>query len=123
MRIFKTKNFNRFVEKENLDDNALRNAIQKVENGLIDADLGGNLIKLRIARKGQGKSAGYRTIIAYKKNKKAFFLYGFAKNEQENISKDHLLSLKDLASSWIKASDEKINLAISKGILNEVIYE
>ncbi|CDZ81939.1 hypothetical protein BN1013_02475 [Candidatus Rubidus massiliensis] len=123
MRIFKTKNFNRFVEKENLDDNALRNAIQKVENGLIDADLGGNLIKLRIARKGQGKSTGYRTIIAYKKNKKAFFLYGFAKNEQENISKDHLLSLKDLASSWIKASDEKINLAISKGILNEVIYE
>jgi len=123
LRVFKTKWFVRYATQENIDDDSLIEAIQRVEQGLIDANLGGCLIKVRIARKGQGRSSGYRTLLAYKKNTRTVFLYGFSKKERENIGKDELASLKDIAASWIKASDKNINLSLSKGILKEVNYE
>lgn len=123
MRVFKTKWFARYAMKENIDDDSLNEAIKRAEKGLVDAELGGNLLKIRIARKGQGRSSGYRTLIAYKKNKRAVFLYGFAKNERENIGNDELMSLKELASAWIKASDQEINHSLSTEILKEVNYE
>ena len=61
MRIFKNKFITKFAEKQGIDDTDLREAVNRAENGLIDADLGGGVIKQRIARKGQGKSGGYRT--------------------------------------------------------------
>lgn len=66
MRVFKTKWFTRYATRENIDDDSLKDTIKRVEKGLMDAELGGNLIKIRIARKGQGRSSGYRTLIAYK---------------------------------------------------------
>lgn len=85
MRIFKTKVFRRFQRKAALADESLAEAIARAERGLIDADLGHGLIKLRVARKGQGRSGGYRTIIAYRAGTRAVFIYGFAKNERDNI--------------------------------------
>lgn len=123
MRIFKTNWFSRFATKEKIDDESLNKAIKQAEKGLVDAELGGGLIKIRIARKGQGRSSGYRTLIAYKKNKRAVFLYGFAKSERENIDSDELMSLKELASAWIKANDQEISNSISNGFLKEVNYE
>ncbi|MBS4168121.1 hypothetical protein PARA125_000753 [Parachlamydia sp. AcF125] len=109
--------------REGIDYDSLNEAIKRAEKGLVDADLGGNLIKIRIARKGQGRSSGYRTLIAYKKGKRAVFLYGFAKNERENIDSNELISLKELASAWIKANDQELNRSLSNSLLKEVNYE
>lgn len=112
MRVFKTKWFTRYALRENIDDNSLNVAIERAEKGLIDAELGGNLLKIRIPRKGQGRSSGYRTLIAYKKNKRAIFLYGFAKNERDNIDNNELISLKEIASAWIKVSDQELSHSV-----------
>lgn len=85
MRIFKNKWFVRFARKERITDAKMSEAVENAEKGLIDADYGGGVIKQRIARPGAGKSGGYRSIILFRKGKLAFFVYGFAKNEQDNI--------------------------------------
>ena len=81
MRIFTNAWLERFARKQRLDDDALREAIQRAEQGLVDADLGGGVIKQRVARPGQGKSGGYRTIILYRQESRAFFVFGFAKSQ------------------------------------------
>lgn len=121
MRVFKTKWFARYAQRVHIDDNSLKEAIERAESGLIDAELGGNMIKLRIVRKGQGRSSGYRTLIAYHKNNRAVFLYGFSKNERDNIDDDELESLKDMAAAWLKLNEKKIRDSLSEGLLQEVI--
>ena len=81
MRVLQTKEFKKWNKSENLSNEDLSKAIAEIENGLIDAHLGGGLVKKRIAIGSSGKSSGTRTLIAYKKGQKAFFLYGFKKNE------------------------------------------
>jgi len=98
----------------------LREAIERAERGLIDADLGGGLIKQRVARQGQGRSGGYRTIIAYRAKKRAVFLYGFAKNERENIDPDELLLFRAGADRWLDADAAKILEALEDGALQEI---
>jgi hypothetical protein len=88
MQIFKTKWFARFARQELISDASLREAIARAKRGLIDAGLGGGLIKQRVVRQGQGRSGGYRVIIAYLAEGRAVFLLGFAKSERENISQD-----------------------------------
>ena len=80
MRIFKNAWFERFARKQKIPDAVLRDAIRRAEQGLIDADLGGGVIKQRVARPGQGRSGGYRTLIVYRQAQRAFFVYGFAKS-------------------------------------------
>src|ERR1039458_3396051 len=94
MKVFKTRWFARFARQEKIADDGLREAIERAERGLIDADLGGRLIKQRVARQGQGRSGGYRAIVAYRAASRAFFLHGFAKNDQENIAEDELIALR-----------------------------
>ncbi len=84
--IFKTKVFNRWSDKEGLTNEALCDAIGEVEQGQIEASLGVYLFKKRVARPGQGKRGSYRTIIAFKKEERAFFLFGFDKGSRSNIS-------------------------------------
>lgn len=98
-------------------------AIARAERGLIDADLGGNLIKQRVARTGKGRSSGYRMIIAYRKKNMAVFLYGFAKNEMDNIEPDQLLTLRHIAECWLASDAAHITRAIKEGILQEVRYD
>jgi len=86
MRIFKTKWFQKWAKKEKVSQKALQRAIEEMERGLVDADLGGHVYKKRVAIQGRGKSGGVRTLIAYQVKDKAFFIYGFAKNKRANIS-------------------------------------
>jgi hypothetical protein len=123
MRIFKTRFFARFARQEAIHDEALARAIRDAENGLVAAELGGGLIKLRIARPGRGKSAGYRTLIAYSKGRRAVFLLGFAKNERENIEPKQLADLKLAAADILSRSDRLIDAEVQAGRLQEVDYD
>jgi len=120
MQTFKTKGFARFARREEISDSILREAIRRAERGLIDTDLGGGLIKQRVARPGQGRSGGHRVIVAYRAKGRAIFLFGFAKNERENISPDELVFLRDLAENWLAAGAARIQQEIEAGNLKEI---
>jgi hypothetical protein len=124
LRVFKTKTFARFARKAGLGDATLCKAIVDAERGLIDADLGGGVIKQRIARPGEGKSGGFRVVILYKRGKRGkrgFFVYGFAKSERANIARDELAALRELASQMLAYDETEIAKAIASGPLIEVI--
>lgn len=120
MRLFKTKGFARFTRQERIADSSLYEAILRAEQGLVDADLGGGLIKQRVARRGQGRSGGFRMIVAYRVMKRAVFLYAFAKSERENIGQDELAELRKIGQNWLNASEQTMNEAIDDGDLREV---
>jgi hypothetical protein len=120
MRIFKTKWFARFARHEQIMDAGLREAIERGERGLIDADLGGGLIKQHVARQGKGRSGGYRVIVAFRAKGRAIFLFGFAKSERENIGADELIYLRELAENWLAASTAKMQMELENGNLQEV---
>jgi hypothetical protein len=121
LRIFKTRQFARFARAERISGASLSEAVARAERGLVDADLGGGVIKQRVARLGQGRSGGYRVLIAYSRGWRAVFLYGFAKSERENIERDELLTLRDIAASWLAADQKRIARALNEGVLEEVI--
>ena len=118
--VFKTKWLARFARRERITDESLREAIDRAERGIIDADLGGGLIKQRVAREGQGRSGGYRMLVAYQTRGRAVFLYGFAKNEQENIGPDELASLREISAAWLDATADRMAGAIEAKELQEV---
>jgi hypothetical protein len=117
--IFKTKVLARFTKRESIDDESLVAAIETAKHGLIDADLGGGLIKQRVARSGQGKRGGFRMLIGFRSDR-AIFLFGFAKNERENIDDKQLTTLREIVASWFAADDKKIAQALRDGLLIEV---
>ena len=122
MRVFKTKWFARYARRERIEDSTLCGAIERAERGIVDADLGGGVIKQRVARSGQGRSGGYRVLIAYRFGDRSVFLYGFAKNQRENIEEDELATLREIAAGWLEADDKGLNKGVEKGILQEVQY-
>jgi hypothetical protein len=123
MRLFKTKWFARFARQERIQDASLWEAVKRAQKGLIDADLGGHVVKQRVARAGRGRSGGYRTIIAFRAVDRAIFLYGFAKNERDNITADELATLKKIGADWLKAVAAAIEKAIDMRNLVEVTYD
>lgn len=90
VRTFKTRAFMRFADKADISDAELCGAVQVAERGLVAADLGGGVIKQRIARRGQGKSGGFRTLIVFRTGTRAIFVHGFAKSEKDNLDKNEL---------------------------------
>jgi hypothetical protein len=120
VRIFKTKWLVRYTRRERIADRSLREAIERAGRGLIDADLGGGIIKQRVARSGQGRSGGYRMLVAYRAGARTVFLYAFAKNERENIDSDELLTLREIGASWLAADARQIAQALEDGNLQEV---
>jgi len=122
VRVFKTRWFARYARREQIEDRSLCGAIERAERGIVDADLGGGVIKQRVARAGQGRSGGYRVLIAYRFGDRSVFLYGFAKNERENIKEDELATLREIAAAWLETGDKGLSKAIEKGILQEVEY-
>lgn len=122
MRVYVTKSFRRFQRKEEIDDQALWNAVSRADDGLVDSDLGGGLIKQRIPRIGQGKRGGYRTIIAYRAGERAVFLYGFAKNQRDNIASDELRDWREIGTALLQAEDEALEAAIVRDELTEVYH-
>lgn len=123
MRIFKTRMVAKFAKNEHISDSSLAKSIDDAEDGLIEADLGGGLIKQRIARKGQGKSGGFRMVIAYRIGDLAVFLYGFAKNQRDNIDPDELETLRETAADWFAANADQIAEALEKGTLQKVTHD
>jgi hypothetical protein len=123
MEVFKTRWFARFARHELIADASLQEAIVRAERGLIDADLGGGLIKQRVARPGQGRSGGYRAVIAYRMGHRALFIFGLAKNDQENFAENELAAAREIANIWIPASNEQIARGVQDGQLIEVLYD
>jgi hypothetical protein len=123
VRTFRTKAFTRFAEKAGISDAVLCRAVRDAERGLIAADLGGEVVKQRIARPGQGKSGGFRTLIVFRTGTRAIFVHGFAKSERDNIEKDELVVLKKLAAALLAYDDKAIARAVASGTLVEVNYD
>jgi len=120
MRIFKTQWFTKWAKKEKLPDSSLVAAVEEMEQGLVDADLGGHVMKKRVALPGRGKSGGARTIIAYQVEDKAFFIYGFAKNKRDNVSAKELQALQVLAADLLEYTAPMLESAMKENELTEV---
>jgi hypothetical protein len=119
LRIFKTKALTRFARHNRIPDASLVAAVERATRGLIDADLGGRIIKQRVARAGEGKRGGFRLLIGFG-SERSVFLFGFAKNERENIDDAELTTLREIAASFLTASDAKLEQALKDGTLTEV---
>lgn len=119
MRIFKTKNLARFTRQHGIDDAHLIEAVARARRGLIDADVGGRIIKQRVARPGQGRRGGFRLLLGFRSDR-AVFLFGFAKNERDNLAADELTTLRELVAVWLAADDAAIGTALVTGELIEV---
>jgi len=122
LRVYKLKAFTRFQRRERIADRTLAKAVKSAEQGLIDADLGGGLIKQRVARLGQGKSGGYRTVIAYRRGDRAVFLFGFAKNEQANLDDRELAEWRRVGRGYLGLDDDGLKAATAAETLIEVSY-
>ena len=120
MEIFKSKWFERFARKERIADGTLREAVNRAEKGQIDADLGGGVIKQRIARPGQGKSKGYRTVILFRRAERAVFIYGFPKSQQANISEAEEEQFKEAARHVLSLTAKQLAELIRRGDFVEV---
>ncbi|MFO1217117.1 MAG: type II toxin-antitoxin system RelE/ParE family toxin [Burkholderiaceae bacterium] len=120
MTVFKTKWFDRWARKEGLATRSLCAAVREMSRGLIDADLGGGLFKKRVARAGQGKSSGWRTLVATNRASRWFFVYGFAKNERGNIDADEEEALKKLSTHLLSLTAQALGKAARAGELTEV---
>ena len=120
MRTFKNKAFTRFAQKADIPDTALCRSVWEAERGLVAANLGGDVIKQRIARPGQGKSGGFRALVVFRAGQRAFFVHGFAKNEQDNIGMDELVALKKLAAQLLAYDDKALARVVASGVLVEV---
>jgi hypothetical protein len=119
VRLFKNTWFTRFAKKESITDNELREAVNQLEAGQVDADLGGDVYKVRIARPGKGKSSGYRVIVFFKSEERTFFAYGFAKSDMVNINEKQLRNLKLAARTIFNYSDKEIDERVKNGLFIE----
>lgn len=120
MAIYTTRWFDRWARKQGLPASSLCGAVREMAAGLVDADLGGGLVKKRVARPGQGKSGGFRTLVATNRGNRWVFLFGFPKNERSNIDKDEEEALKKLATHLLLLTAEALDKAQREGEIFEV---
>ena len=120
MEIYKNRWFDRWARKQGLTSSSLCAAVREMAAGLYDADLGGGLLKKRVARPGQGKSGGFRTLVATNKGARWVFVFGFPKNERSNIDKDEEQALKTLAAYLLSLTAQALDKAQRAGELIEV---
>jgi hypothetical protein len=110
--------FGRFARKESIHDQKLAEAVREIEKGLHDGDLGGGLVKKRLARAGEGKRGGYRAILVYRKGNRAVLMYGFAKSVKENLDPTELREYQKLAQVYLRLRETEIGK-----VLEEIRYE
>ncbi len=120
MKVLKNAWFGRFARKEKISADALWDAVERAENGQVDADLGGGVIKQRIARPGENKSKGYRSIILFRKGELSFFVYGFSKSELGNIRADEEAQFKKMAKHVLALTDAQLSKLVANGQFEEV---
>lgn len=123
MKIIKTKLFAKWAIKNQVSDESLNIAAKEISIEVYEANYGGGVIKKRVANKGRGKSGSTRTIVAFKKGKNCFFVFGFEKNAKSNISSNEEKAFKIVAKSLLAYSDLEINKLIKEGALVEVENE
>jgi len=123
VRIFKNTWFERFADRESILDDELREIVNQLETGQADANLGGGVYKVRIARPGEGKSGGYRVIVYFRSEERTFFIYGFAKSDRDNVDSGELRAFKVGAKINFSLTDEQIKDRLQKRTLIEVFYE
>lgn len=116
----KTKWFTKWARKNDITDKYLNEAVHNIESELSAVNLGANIYKVRISRKGSGKSDGFRTILVFKASERAVFLYGFAKNEQDNITKTELAMFKKLGKELLLLNQQELETAIKSNALQEI---
>lgn len=121
-RVFKTRYFSRWMRKTELSDSALCAAIAEMVQGLIDADLGGGVVKKRVGLAGRGKRGGARTLVATNKGNRWFFVFGFEKNDRANIGADELEALQDLAHDLLARTGPQLDLAVNDQTLEEICH-
>ena len=119
-RVFKTGYFQRWMRKTELADAALCKAVQEMAAGLIDADLGGNVVKKRVGLAGRGKRGGVRTLVATNKGSRWSFVFGFEKNERANVSDEELEGLQALSADLLARTAQQLDEAVSDGTLQEI---
>ena len=115
-----TKPFSRFASREGIDNAMLCEAVDRTRSGSVDADLGGGVIKQRIARRGSGRSGGFRTIVLFRRGELAFFVYGFAKSVRENLRRDELETFRQLADAYLALDRAGLAAAQAVGTIIEV---
>lgn len=116
----KTKWFSKWASKNSLSDTDLKHALDDLKENKGVSNLGGNLYKIRVSRENEGKSGGYRSLLAYKKDERAVFIYAFAKNEKDNLDKSELSTLKKLALDLTSLDTEELKRQIKLGNLVEL---
>jgi len=120
VRIFKYARFSRFAGKQGINDDELLNIVDQLEAGQSDADLGGGVFKMRIARPCEGKSGGYRVIVFFKSGERTFYVHGFAKSNMANISKKELVKAKRQAKTLFAMTDTQIQIALKERVFEEI---
>ena len=123
MLVVMLRSFARWLRSEQLDGAVINDLVERLERGLIDADLGGGLVKQRIARPGQGRSGGFRTILAYRSGDRIVLFFGYAKSRRANLSKHELQTYRLLAASYLALSLDGLRKAVRTGELIEVPYD
>lgn len=122
-RVFKTRHFSRWMRKSDLTDQALCAAVGEMVAGLIDAELGGDVLKKRVGLPGRGKRGGVRTLVATRKGNRWFFVFGFEKSERANITPTELDALQTLASSLLALTAAQLDTAVEDGTLQEICHD
>lgn len=122
-RAFKTRTFNRWLRKSGLSDRQLIAATAEMQRGLIDADLGGHVVKKRVALPGQGKRGSTRTLVGTNYRDRWFFLFGFGKNERDNITANELVVLQEISKDLLALDDKQLEIAIENGELLEMNHD
>lgn len=118
-----TRFFSRWLRKSDLTRGRLCEAVVEMSNGLIDADLGGGVYKKRIALPGRGKRGGARTLVATSRSDRWFFMFGFEKNEWENVTDKELEALKMEAADLLGLSTVQLSKAVTEGVLTEICHD
>ena len=111
------------MRKTPLTDAALCGAVSEMERGLIDADLGGAVVKKRVALPGRGKSGSARTLVATNKANRWFFLFGFEKNERGNVSAKELEAMQAIAADLLKLSSPQLDAHVASEALQEICHD
>ena len=119
-RVFKTRHFSRWIRNTELSDLVLCDSVAEMAQGLIEADMGGSVVKKRIALPGRGKSRSARTLITTNKGNRSFFLFGFEKDERATVSSKELEALQEIATDLLKHSIAELDALVANNTLQEI---
>lgn len=123
MWLYATKEFTRFARRNRIDDDALCDAAKRAGRGLVDADLRAGLIKQRVPCKGQGRRGGFRVLAAFRPGHRCVLLYGFPKNERDDVEDDELGRWHEVATAYLQSGPYELEELIRADELREVLCD